>query len=373
MKSAKEWVENITKESNDIYNVVMNKRLGDASGMGEMIRKCIVMGKTARPMGLVLSGPAGTGKHTAAYHAIEALEQEGCVPVFLTGSGMAEDISSYADFVECLNAMLDSFYDDGKGLCLVIDEPEEAGFGVRFYSFLGRVANDYRIHPDDLPTLFIILISEKKLLIPSILSDMLLSLVFVLPDIDQRTVFVNERARSIKNYVSLPDLAKYSEGCSFSDLERVIKRLEVIIDTTDCAPEDDKIRMYFRQERKTSVEPVNGSIVTGSQDSLVDDSDVIFEYFNRLEEILSTIADNLAYDKIGMKISEISEKLSNGVFVNGDGKEHGSVLKNKHKDEEPEELDQKQIEDMPVRDLAIEIFGEEKAKQLWGESAQNEA
>ena len=341
MKTTKDWLNFHLKESESFQNLILTQNLNDASKLGGALGRMVSRGKTERPSGVLLTGPSGSGKHHAAYHILQALDKEDCAPVFFTGASLAEGVSDFPGLAERINALLDRFYDIGQGLCIVLEEPDESGFSGQLYPFLGRIAHEYRNNPDELPALFLIFLAKETPALPSILTDLMLCCKCTLPDAEQRRTYIDDRAKSISNYVSLEHLAQVTEGCSYTAIFKIIKELEFLVDTSGCAPDSDTILRVVRQNAPT-------------QEITNDDS--LTSALERLETVFSDLADRISNLNL---TGAVAAPVVNSV---------ASVASQRQEREAPTLpsvfVDRKEYEEMPVRQLSAELFGEERANAL---------
>ena len=341
MKATKEWLDFLLKESESYQNLILTKKLNDASTLGGALARLISRGKAERPSGVLLTGPHGSGRHHAAFHILQALDRENCAPVFLTGASLTEGISDFSGLADRLNALLDAFYDRNQGLCIVLEKPEACGFSGQLYPFLGKIAHEYRTHSDELPALFMILIAETPPALPSVLQEQLLCCVCTIPDSEKRRAFLDDRAGSLKTYVDLSELAKQTEGCSYTAIDQVVKNLEFLVDVYDRAPEHDTILTLIHQVapeiRPEPVDPIAAAL-----------------------------------EQIETVFSEISGKLSNlrfGEPVISPAKEHKSAIdlfesNESRTDSNDLSVDRHHFEEMTIHSLSVELFGEDRVNAL---------
>ena len=61
MRKTEEWLEFLTKDSEQYQEIILNQTLNDASGLGDALAKMIHQGRAERYPGVLLTGPAGSG------------------------------------------------------------------------------------------------------------------------------------------------------------------------------------------------------------------------------------------------------------------------------------------------------------------------
>lgn len=336
MKPTEEWLDFLLKESEQYQNLILDLHLNDAAGVGGMLGQLIRRGRGYRPDGILLTGPTGSGKHNVAWHILQALDEEDCAPVFLTGEALAEFRGDYPALAERLNALLERFYDNKQNLCLVLDEPELGGLGAQLYSFLGMTVRAYQSDSAGAPYLYLILIAEKQPPLGSLLRDMLLLCPCVLPDLEARTAFLTEHGKAIRNIVSLKQIAELTKGCSFADLRQIVDMVDFRSQITGAAPDEEALRYMIRQVSFEDSKP---------------QEDPVAEALHRLEGVFTELKDALAkldFSAIGESKSVKVEEVVVKPQINTEG-----VVP-----------DQKSVEEMPVRRLSAELFGEDVVQAL---------
>lgn len=334
MQTTAQWLSGLLEDSQWEETRILKKRLNDASGQGRALQELIARGRPEWPGGILLTGPAGSGKHNLAWHLVQALGQTNCGAVFLTGELLGEEADNQ-EAVRRLNALVDSFYDENQGLCLVLEEPEDCPSPRRLYTLLGRILQDYRDHQEETPPLLLVLIARSAPRMPAVLRENLLPLPCALPDLDARRACLEDRARMIRSYVSLDLLAKLTDGCSYEDLGRIADLLGFLVDASGRAPDEAAIlaciRRFRPEEKKAEANPIAASL-------------------ERLEEILSGLSEALtkgAVRSVAVSSPQTGQSLER----------EGPIL-------QTEEINRQVIEDMPVKDLSVDLFGEERAQNL---------
>ena len=336
MKNTEEWLTYLMGESERRQNLILNLRLNDAAGLGGALDRMIRRGKSNRPAGLLLTGPAGAGKHNAAWHVLQAMEAENCAPIFLSGEALTEFRGDFPSLAAGLNSLLDRFYDRGQDLCLLLERTEESGLAGQLYNFLGRTLRDYQSYPAGDPSLFLILIAEEQPPLPSLLRELLLLCPCAMPDLQRRTAYLNERGRTIQKYVSLERLAELSEGCSYAALGQITDMLGFEIDATEQVPDEEAllrcIRLAAPETQAPKVDPVAEALL-------------------RLETVFSGLKD--ALNGLDLRRAETSASIT--------------------KQEEPiheisavakSAMERREFEEMSVSQLSTELFGEDRAQAL---------
>ena len=338
MKTTEEWLGFLLKESERYDSIISSLPLNDVSGLGGAMRRIIRRERDERPDGVLLTGPSGVGKHNAAWHILQALEEENFIPVFLSGEDLAVFKGDYPALAERLNALLDRFYDEGHDLCLILEEPERSGLGKQIYSFLGMAVRTYRSYPAGDPSLFLILIAKKQPPLPSLLRDRLLYCPCELPDREKRAAYLAERGKMIRRFVSMERLAELSEGCSYAALGQIVDMLDFSIEATDRTPDEETMLRCIRQV--TVQEQPKGK-------------DPVAEVLQRLETVFSGLKDTLSGIGPGRQASETESAW-----------EQESPPQKTADAETKTEMDRQEVEDMPISALSTDLFTEDMLHAL---------
>lgn len=351
MRIVEEWIGFVLEESERYQNLILNQKLNDAAGLGGAMGKLIRRGRGERPSGVLLTGPSGAGKHNVAWHILQALDEENFAPIFLSGEGLAEFGGDYPALAARLNALFDQFYDRGQSLCLVLEDPEASGLGRQLYAFLGMTLRAYQSYPAEDPALFLILIAAEQPPLPSMLRDELLFCPCALPNLARREAYLNERGKSIRYYVSLKRLAELSEGCSYAALGQLVDMLGFEIDSTDRAPDEETVLScisYVRPAQKSDTPAPAAEVRAPAQ---AERENAVAEALHRLESVFADLAEKLTNLKLNTTVVQQTQQSVTDVLQ-------------KQEAAAPMEPDRKAIEDMKVRDLSTELFGQERLQVL---------
>ena len=347
MLSINEWVDLVVSESEFLQNIVLNQSLDDSFGLGGSLKTLAQMDSSERPTGVLLTGADGTGKHNAASHILQALdrlEKESFVPVFLQGYLLAEKGVAYPMVSERLSMLLDHFRERKQSLCLVLDEPEECPCCRQLYLFLGAAAQKKRIFGSDgEQELFLILIARRHPSLPSLLQEELLTIVFDLPTLAQRKTFLDRRGKTIRRDVSLEQLAVMTEGCSYTTLGQVINRIQLFIDSFDAAPNDEVLLHLISQLREQASQEKENPVVQS-----------INSLRSAMEEIIGKLSD-LARAANSLPVN--NTRANNSRYDIHMGQQTSSSS-------DPLNPSMEDIEKMSIFELGAEMLGEEFNKNF---------
>lgn len=319
------WLSYHLKESAAYASFIRDLSLDDTSGMGSAVADVARQPLRHRPSGILLTGAAGCGKHNAAYHIIQALSRESYQPFFLTGRTLGEGAEVFSDLTARLNQLFDHMYDEHRGLCLLLDEPDECKWSTELYAFLGRTALEYAAHIDSFQPLFLVLISQKPPALALLLRKKLLRCECILPTQTERDRFLSARGKMIASSIDLSALSAMTDGCSYADLEQVIDTLAFHVDRLGRSPRIDEL--------STFVKPFLP--VRGQENPIVD-------AILHLESIL----EHLSFGSVPV----VSKKAELEMDIS--------------QPQPDPSTERARIEALPPRQLAYELFGEKRTNEL---------
>ena len=227
----------------------------DTFGWGNLYRKMWFSDYSHRPSGtgVLLTGPEGCGKHTAAAHLIRELRNRdywvGLLPEDDAG-GEGPNTPTR----DRLNGLLDLCSDEGKGLCLLVEDLDRRSRSRELGQFLGEMLCLYTLRrgadsqtagpkdrvsgrslhsgDDPLAPFFLILIQNKEQSVPSLLRSRLQLCRMSPPDRDHRVLFfVNHPAACLRGesaLVTQEELLERTEGLSYAQLEDLVNSLNAL-------------------------------------------------------------------------------------------------------------------------------------------------
>lgn len=321
------WLPFHLKESAAYAAFIGELSLDDTSGIGSAVADVARQPLRHRPSGVLLTGESGCGKHNAAYHIVQALSEEAYLPFFLTGKTLSEGADGFSDLTTRLNYLFDHMYDEHQGLCLLLDEPETCEWSTELYSFLGRTALEYAAHIDSFPPLFLILISKEPPVLDALLRKKLLRCECVLPTKAERDRYLAEYGKMIAKTIDLTALSGMMSGCSYADLEQVIDALGFHVDRLGRSPNKAELTAFVKPFLPVPKE-----------------ENAVANAISHLEAALGNLSFSSA--------APVAEKQP---FANAETSAQAQP------DPSAERV---RIEALPPRQLAYELFGEEKTKAL---------
>ncbi len=340
------WISNVKDQSCD-FNAYLNcNELDDSFGWGTMLKRYLGSDslQVRSKRGLLLTGPYGCGKHTAAYHAVKhlsSLEEGAFESIFLSGRDFSFDECGLV--YEYLNALLDEFNDANQNLCLVLENPELSIQSDELLKWLGQFSCMYSY--SDWASLCIIVITENEMTIPQVLRERLHQCRMCLPNRSARIKYLENHVGRILEVllndkytpsVTLDSLADYTENFTYAQLRDLTTNAEMYVQVFDISSEDECERFLNMiseqlpaQEGHTLKEELFVKLI-----SLIDD----------LPEMLKTLP--AAVPQVSMKIPS-PEKEEDPLKVTVD-----------------EDQFNRETNQMTTEQVAIDVLGEEHTAKL---------
>ncbi len=341
------WTARIRSSSVLMRDFYQSVEKDDSFGWGGRVQMLCRRAVGRRPSGLFLIGKPGCGKHTAMAFAIDALEESKYSFLFLCGNDLLAGNVGFASIKEKIDVFLDECYGNEEGLCLIIENLEEADCREEFLCFLGMTLAEYKMQADVLPPLFAILISEEEFSLPSILRNQLLLCRMTLPDLEHRRIFLQNRGRDIQHYVALEQIAEQTEGYSYAQLIDLVRNLILIIDSDeDSVITKEKVEDLIQDQRPDPEIGQAGERIADQLEKLINQSE---EFLQQLPVLLETI---------GSRVMESLPSTQSGRNLYSD------KILDINPSKEMIQPDREAIEAMPVKQLARDLFGKELYEQI---------
>lgn len=328
------WLDGILNSAAVMEAYIDRQELDDSFGWGALLDAMWFSenGKRLSGSGVLLTGPDGSGKHTAAYHMIKGLLSRKYAHVFLTDEDFDAQVIGAESAKERLRRLLDRFYDQDQALCIVL---EQAGAFQNIQSvlrFLGETLCEYWLC-EDYPPLFVILIASDDPPVPAPLRGRLRLCRMSLPGEDRRRTFLENRAGDLRHYVPFHTLVSQTDGMSYGELSDVVDHIRTFVDLTDSAISEEKAAAFIQEQKPRPVRVQLPEKVETLIDALP----------QLLPDFLSKIST--VRREAGPVPASIPEP------VNGPKQENLAG-------------ERERIENLPVSVLAEELFGAERVAQL---------
>ena len=329
-KDNSKWLEGLLKYSQDLTNYITDNEPDDSFGWGGRLRQLIALDVGQRRSGVMICGPDGCGKHTAAYHVVRELVSIKYTAFFVRGSQLGEGCASSGEVIARLDELLDHYYDEKSALCLVIDEPSECPFCAEVFNHLGMTSYIYDLNKDSVPGFFPVLISKENLYPGAILKYRLICCRMTYPSSDDRVAFLNKRGKEISKVLSLQKLAGMTDGFSYAGLIDLVDIFTMIADVSGGVISDRLVNETVENQRMRdpSAKAPSASSEKG---------DEILNALRGIEQAISKKGGvSMIHDNPQPEIEQTPD-LNEAI---------------------------KKIQTMPVRDLAISLLGEERYENL---------
>lgn len=188
----------------------------------------------SRPMGLLLTGPDGCGKHTAMKHMLKNLLGHYEI-MMVNGSALDESDNVRSELLDEFSQL------DDQHVCLVLDELEGRSCRRDVFEALGALLTGHYLSRVFYPKLFVILIDRDEDDIPSSLRCWLLLCRMTLPDGNKRRAYLEERVKRDElwsNGESVERLLASTRGFTYAQLRDLAALLGVYISAYERAKEN---------------------------------------------------------------------------------------------------------------------------------------
>lgn len=345
------WLEQISIQSDVIMDALTEKinLLGTNFPWEDRIRA--ILKREPNMAGLYISGPKGCGKHTIAACAIDQIKKTAkprSKYLAIKGSDLMAEGEDLSVAKERLNFLFDSCYDKASDLYLLLEGVEDCADLQGLLDFLGYTAHLYKMNCDDYPRLFLLLISDDELALPSMLSDKLRRCRVDYPSQKARCTFIEIKAEALfpETISSIDRLAILTNGYSYSDLESLAAILLSVKDITPdhCLQTEELAELVAEQQRKDTKTQQN--LTFGAFAQLAEGLPTLIETLNRS---LESIAANIT------AIPTAPTKIMPAVQA-------ASVLQNTPDSNVPqptEESERERISKEGIGKQVVEIFGDQ--------------
>ena len=323
------WIDDLKYQSEGFVEYLKNFPPDNSSYWCTLTKACVKVPveKLRQKKGILYVGDAGCGKHSAAYTGVLQLVNQDFSAVFISGDNFNFLTGEQYGIYEGLNTLLDSY--EQKNLCLVLETPECCIDSSELLRRLGQFACMYAVH-DELPLLFLMVITEKESCIPNLLRERLSTVRCTLPSAEQRNAFIQSYYENISLFTSAEELEEVTECLNFSQLQDLL----------------DYTKNYFEDERaddKLLLEQLYTQLPPKSTEMYKQlFLQKAIDFIDALPQLLERIptANNVQYDR--------KENLST---------EDSTNLQDKN-------LNIASFDNMTTREIAVDLFGEEGVAEI---------
>lgn len=185
--------------------------------------------RKSRGGGILLSGNDHYASQAAAVKILEHFVLDDFVGIFLDGMELSEFGAEQAK--ARLNGLLDSFYDEGKCLCLILEGMEECTCRRELLIFLGEQLWESLLYGDQRIPLFLIFIDNRESEIPGLLRNRLQLYRTNVPSRSQRSNYLEKHAKYLAEYLSLELFVQLTEGADYIQIRDMIAMADRLIES----------------------------------------------------------------------------------------------------------------------------------------------
>lgn len=217
------WLDDACNNTQPLY-FLLDSALDDTFGWGERFQQ---MKGFNTPCGLLLTGPDGCGKHTAAAHMLGLLNNSHYA-LLLNGRELCADGFAIAKLR--LRYALDHTFVADNGVarpwCLILEDLEDCSFRQELFTWLGQALSFEWFGETDNPgPLFLILIDAIAEDIPSILRRHLRLCRMSLPSADRRRAYF-EKIDFLSDTVNMDLLVHSTDGLTYAQMVDLARNLQ---------------------------------------------------------------------------------------------------------------------------------------------------
>lgn len=332
-----QWLEDTLQSSANMEYDIFQQELDDTFGWGELLEMMWYELKKPCAGGVLLTGPDGCGKHTAAAHMVQlAVKKNSFGTVFLDGLDFCGE--GFAWLRDRLNGLLDQFYDRNQGLCLVLENLETLPWRRELMTFLGRTLGDYRRgsgNPEAsaFPSLFLVLLDRQEEDIPAVLRGKMRLCRMSLPNRTRRERFLKKFGASFQSFVSMDQLAQATEGATYAQLMAIVENVANLVSCREEQLPEEELQRFLEEQM-----PLR------EKDQLAVLTEAVRDLLAQLPKLVKGAGVNID-SKRHEPEKQVMPVLENPISPLNDGD-----YLNKR---------QKEVENMAVKSLMLDLFGEE--------------
>lgn len=268
------WLRTCREYSEITVKMVRKESPDNTFGWGTTLEQ--MWQETVRPKGLLLTGPDGCGKHTAAAHMLRILLQQRYDCVIIEDTVM-EAVCE----IQPLTSWIDDALAQKRKLCVMVDQLTDETKRSKLFSYLGRRVRKNSLTPDTKDALFVIVIEREYKQMPAALRQNLLSCVMTLPAAEFREAFLQNCLSDtfgidLRQYAG-EELYQITEGLTYAQLKDLSYQIGLAIHSI--SPEDipEEILDLAKKQRPCAAE-------MSADERLCDFMETIPELIDHIEE-----------------------------------------------------------------------------------------
>ena len=310
-KKLRAWINNVLSVSSDTKADILKRHdvgvggvcLSDYSfGWKDVIEITV---EEKKINGLLLTGPVGSGKHTAAEIAVNfiANQDDNYEILYLSDKNFIfdsqdiqadqeerqnlidnEDLDYLTDDIvhTFLDKLLDEFYNDevSKNVCIVLENISKSDISESIYDRLSKYIGMYESN-EDFPSLFVILIEPDEKYVSSSLRKYLRLMKMSLPNFHQRKQMMINRGIDAKTAEAI---ANSTENFNYSQIRDLAENIAI-----------------WREIDEITSEFYENFIYTQSPESVFSENSLLYsekiQFYRKIENIIDYVPQLL--EKIG--------------------------------------------------------------------------
>ena len=338
------WLKHIADTETQFWNYLdyldNTSALDDTFGWGARLRNMWEK-EPHHPCGLLLTGPDGCGKHTAAVHMFRILSDDYYIALI---SGPALCDGGFDNAKARLLGTIGSYGKENKPLCLILDGLEDCTFRKELFTALGQALTISWLSNVTTPPVFVILIDSQEQDIPAILRSRLRLCRMALPNAARRRAYLeNDEFNMIQAGANVNLLVSSTEGLTYAQLADLARNLECAIRILALKGEfsmpDDELTAFLREQLP---QPAR-------EDSLRSVADSARQFIEQLPELMQHMGTSVVAAPAAQQ-NEIGQSSPNSAPA---------------PEPIPNEQDfKKDIIDMPIKDLCTDLFGKVRLEHI---------
>ncbi len=250
------WREQSNALGRDAVAAILAEPPDDTFGWGATLEQ--MWREPWRPSGLLLLGPDGCGKHTAALHMMRVLLEDG-YQYAVFNDEVFDAAGSVSEMIDWVGAYMER----GSRLCLVLDQLRDRIGMRRLFSFLGTQLARNRRTESGAYLLFLIVIGSGEPELPAQLRGGLLRCVMAPPSAEFRRVFLAnvlwERFQlELKNFAG-DELIGATEGFTYAQLRDLAYQIGLMLRLDASEGVEQYITQLAREQSPLPVREESGA------------------------------------------------------------------------------------------------------------------
>lgn len=340
------WLQTCQEYTEYAVKLIYAEALDDTFGWGATFQQ--MWKETFRPNGLLLTGPYGCGKHTAAAHMLRILLAENYECAIINN-----DVVSFENSVPEISSWLDENIDRKHKLCIIVDQLTDATKRGNLLSYFSQRLRKNRVTSEEKNALFLIVIENEEACIPVLLRRNLLRCTMSLPTAEYRQAFLENYLYNMfkinLKYYANDELLKCTEGFTYAQLKDLAYQIGLMIRMDDSDGIDEYIVQLAKDQAPDNAKP-------SAIEKLCDFIDMLPKLIQELEDESAVRADHLVKELFGLISKSLSHRELGPTNDNKDLPVEANMDKNKDRnsfrDREIERL-----EKIAPAELYDELFG----------------